>query len=150
MVEKEKKEKIIEVENKIKNFLQNEEFYLVETQIQERTEYLVTLFIYNKKDTSVESLGKINKKIYPLLEDIPFLARGFSLEVSSPGIFRKIKFFDEFNIFEGREIKITKEDGTTFSGILEGLKDKLVYIIDKNKNTHSFNLNEIKSASLNG
>jgi ribosome maturation factor RimP len=150
MLEKDKSPKILEIEETIRPVIEQDGFILVEVQILEGKDFQISVFIYKEKDATIENLGKINRRIYPILETIPFLKNGFSLEVSSPGIFRKIKYSFEFNVFKGRELKLVMENGDIITGIIDCLENDELRIKNKDSKITSYKLNEINKASLNG
>ncbi|HOV13398.1 MAG TPA: hypothetical protein PK771_03855 [Spirochaetota bacterium] len=150
MKEKIKTKKILEIEEIVRPIVEEKKFLLVDVDLIEGNDPLVTLFIYNPSDTTVESLGKINKFLYPILEKLSFLKDGFSLEVSSPGLYRTINCKNEFDIFKGREVKVVCEDGLVLNGIIKNFDNNDLIIILKTKEEMIINLDKIKKATLNG
>lgn len=122
-------------------------FSLVDLEID--NENLISVFVYNKLDNNIEKLGKLNKNIYPILENLDILKNDFSLEVSSPGIYRNIKRFEEFNIFSGKEIKLLLNDKCIITGIINKFENNIldINVLDK---LLKINIEDIKSAGLNG
>lgn len=150
MKEKIKTTKIQEIENAVNTILESYNFSLVDIELREGSDILVTLFIYNSVSTNIEDIGKINKIIYPILEKLSFLKEGFSLEVSSPGIYRNIKSSKEFNIFKGKEAKIILQDGSSIIGIINLFENENLHIINNKGEEIILNLDNINKASLNG
>ncbi len=151
MKEKIKTKKILEIELTIAPILKERGFILIDVEVtDDSNDTLVTLYLYNADDTSVENLGKINKSLYPILEKIPFLGDRFSLEVSSPGLYRDIKSSFEFSIFKGREIRVICEDGIVITGVIGGFENNNLTVILPTRETITINFENIKKASLNG
>ena len=150
MKENIKTKKITDIEQTVKNIIEENHFTLVETELHEGSDIMITLYIYNSQDATVDKIGKISKILYPVLEKLDFLRNGFSLEVSSPGLYRTIKSKDEFTIFKGREVKLVDEEGSVFLGIIEDFENDNLNILTKEKKEISLNLEKIKKASLNG
>jgi len=144
-----KTKKIVEIEEALKTALDENNFTLVDIEISEDSDF-ITIYIFSSQDSTVDRIGKISKILYPILEKIPFLNRGFSLEVSSPGLYRIIKNKQEFSIFKGREIKVTDEEGNTVCGILKNFENDTVTVLTKEKKEINLIFDKIKKASLNG
>ena len=150
MKEKIKSDLIIEIEKKIDSILKKENYILIDIEITGGKNKNLTIYVYNKNKIDVEKLGKINNILYPVIENISFFKDGFTLEISSPGLYRKMKYVLELNIFIGREIKITTINGEIINGISNGLKNNVFSIINKNEEIVKINLQDIKTAKLDG
>ena len=150
MKENIKTKKTAEIEHAVTNIIEENHFTLVETELREGSDMMITLYIYNSQDATVDRIGKISKILYPVLEKLDFLRNGFSLEVSSPGLYRTIKSKIEFTIFKGREVKVLDEEGNVFLGIIEDFENDNLKVLTKEKKEISLNLEKIKKASLNG
>jgi|GEM_PF-4255445 len=148
MKDKNKSDIVISIEKKVLKML-DENTELIDIDISGGKEKKVTLYLYNKNETNLDKLEKISKLIYPELEKDKYFSNGFTLEISSPGIFRKIKYIEEFNIFKGREIKIILNNGTILQGICEGIVNNTLSVKIENK-IMKININDIKKSQLNG
>ncbi len=150
MKEKVKSSIVLDIENKIIDILNTEKIELIDTVVFLGKNKHITIFIFNKNGITLEKIGKISKQLNPIIESIPCFKDGFTLEVSSPGIFRKIKSYKEFNIFSGREIKIVTLEGEVLIGSSNGLEgNNLLLKMNENKKI-KIDINNIKSANLNG
>lgn len=150
---KSKSEKYLMIENKIIPILTEHGFHLVDLEIKKEKDLLIIIFVFhpNKNMMCVESLGKLNKLIYPILEKINFLSEGFCLEISSPGIFRKLEWKEEFAIFRGKSMRIICKDGTIVSGVCSDFFNDQVQVTEmKTGNNILLDISKIKKASLNG
>ena len=121
MKEKVKSSIVINIENKIKDILDKAKIDLVDIDITFGKNKHITIFVYNKNKTDLDELSNLSKKINPVLEKMPFFNNSFILEISSPGIYRKLKFIKEFNLFKDKEIKIVTKEGIVFMGISGGI-----------------------------
>jgi ribosome maturation factor RimP len=99
----------------------------------------------------IESIAKLNDIVSPILENLDFLGENFLLEISSPGIFRKIKFIKEFNLFKGKKMHISCMENS-FIGICNGTEDDKLFldIINKDKTIKKevILIKDIKKAAL--
>lgn len=150
MNEKIKSDLYLEVENKIESFLKELNFDFIDIEIVLGKNRKLSIFVYNKDKTDIDDLSLISNKLRPILETISFFQEGCLLEISSPGIYREIKFLKEFNIFKDREIKIITDESVVITGLLIGLNDDILYVRDKNGEKLEISLDKIKKAKLNG
>ncbi len=71
---------------------------------------------------------KVTHMLDPLLEEVEVVPGGYTLEVSSPGIFRKLKTPEHFQQYTGHRIRIKlRQKSEQFSssvGCLEGTTDQ--------------------------
>lgn len=149
MVNKKKSAEYLSIESKIQPILESKNFILIDIELRKEEDLVVTVFVHNTTDTGVDSISKLNEPIYTALEELSFLKNGFMLEVSSPGIFRKIKNTEEFNIFNGRSIKVMDNSGDVFTGVISSfINNKLC--IKTEKDDIFLDIESIKKAALNG
>jgi ribosome maturation factor RimP len=137
-----------EIREKVESQLDSNTFALVDVEYKNKA---VTIYIYKKNGKiDLEELATLNRNIHPILENISRLKDGFSLEISSPGIYRKIKSRNEFNIFIDRNVKILTDEDKIVNGKIIGLLDEenLKILIDKE--IFTITINNIKKAALNG
>ena len=109
--------------------------------------YNIRLVIYREEGISVNNCEEVHQIIRPRL-DLIVDDRDMSLEITSPGIDRRIKGVREYGIFKGKYVKILPEDSNEWvSGkIVESDGKTLVLEIDK-KN-ESFRLDGIRKGKL--
>ncbi len=92
----------IELTNKIKSELSNLGLDLVE--IVENNTVLSIIISSRFKNIGLDDCSKVHKVIFPIIPD------DMGLEISSPGIGRKLKTEYEFEIFKGKLIEVCFED----------------------------------------
>lgn len=149
MKEKIKSGEFIRIEQSIEEFISMNNFKLVDIDVlKDGKETHVVLFVFNEQ-SDIDSISKLNEKIYEILENVDFLKGGFSLEISSPGISRKIKFIEEFDIFKGKNVRVLMEDGNVLTGISCGISNDNV-VVKINDEEILLDKNLIKKAALNG
>lgn len=150
MKEKTKTNTDIKIETLIEPIVAKKGLILVDVSVTGGKDGRISVFIYNKdKDIDISELTDLNREIHPVLEETFYPDGDFSLEVSSPGTFRKIKTKKEFNIFIGRKVKIVLNDGKIIKGEIQGLENDDVVVADKD-GRRSVALNDIKNAKLDG
>ncbi|WKC58332.1 ribosome maturation factor RimP [Borrelia sp. P9F1] len=85
----------------------------------------VQVVLYGRGDFGVDKLCDLHKMILLSLGTV--LRCNFSLELSTPGVNRKIKSRREFKIFEGKRIKLMLDNGFEEGFILEAEEDSFVF-----------------------
>lgn len=112
---------------------------------------LLRIYIYNPEGTSIDDCEWVSKRIGAALDVEDIIESSYILEVSSPGLDRKIRNPHEYEIFKGKSIKVKTskpiEDRNVFKGVLKGLKDGMV-IVEENGKDISIPLDEITFAKL--
>ena len=153
MQDKIKTKEFLIIEQGIEGLLLKEGFHLVDIEIRKGKEKSVSLFVFNQdsEKMGIESIAKLNDVVSPVLENLDFLGEKFLLEVSSPGIFRKIKFVKEFDLFKGKKMHISCS-ANSYVGICNGNEDGKISLEIKNKDnttkTETILIEDIKKATL--
>lgn len=114
-----------------------------------RSDYLVSIVVWRKEGIGIEDCVRITKKLHPMLETDSIIPNYARLEVSSPGIDRKLRKLDELNVFIGMEVTLHLTNKTHLTGKSKGTKDEKA-IIDVDGNVMAVPLSEVTSARLVG
>ena len=85
----------------------------------------VQVVLYGRGDFGVDKLCDLHKMVLLSLETV--LKYNFSLELSTPGVNRKIKNRREFKIFEGKRIKLMLGNEFEEGFILKAEEDSFVF-----------------------
>ncbi len=150
MKEKVKSNIVLEIERRIKGILEKDKIALVDIDVFLGKNKQITIYVYHNNKIDLEDLENINKKLYPVIENIPYFNDGFFLEISSPGLYRKLKYRDEFNLFVGKKIKVTTNDGNTYTGLSNGIMENNFVLFIDNNSEIKINIDNITKAYLNG
>lgn len=136
------------VENEISNLIESMGFAVPDCKLQERSGLIqVIITIYRSEGVSIDDCASVSRSILPELEEL--LQRDdISLEVSSPGMDRKIKTPKEFQVFTGSRIKfMTAERNEYEEAVIKKADDAGVTLTSKNKDLF-FEYGFIKKARL--
>ncbi|MBF9017247.1 MULTISPECIES: hypothetical protein [unclassified Oceanispirochaeta] len=109
--------------------------------------YNVRLVVYKEEGVSLRVCEDVHKVLRPRL-DLLVESRDLSLEITSPGIDRRIKGAREYAIFQGKYVKILLEDQNDWiSGKIEESDGKtlILKVGDENK---SFSLDSVRKGKL--
>ncbi len=98
---------------------------------------VLRIYIYNPEGTSIEDCEWISRRIGALLDIEDLIPFSYTLEVSSPGLERRLKNIEEYDIFKGRDIKIVLKEPSdgrnVIKGVLKGREDNIIVIEEKGK-----------------
>ncbi|AHH12831.1 Putative cytosolic protein [Borrelia hermsii YBT] len=118
-----------EVYNLIKNVTDRLGIEIIEINtFRKRGEGRVQIVLYKGDDFGVDMLCDLHKMILLNLEAV--LNYNFSLEISTPGINRKIRSDREFKIFEGKKIKLMLDNDFEEGFILKAGADSFIFKTD--------------------
>ena len=108
----------------------------VVTEFEKR---IFRLYITSKEGISLDKCAEVSRILSPIFDVEPPLEGEYTLEVSSPGIERKLLKPEHFTASIGEKVKIKLKDKEKFIGILESFENNLASIRAEN---------ELKSISL--
>ncbi len=111
-----KRELMEKIEPLIDNTLMRFGLIPVETElVKENHKWFLRIYIYSpQREVNLEDCEKVSRSLSDFLEElIPFK---YNLEVSSPGIERKIKSDKEYLIFKGKDINLKLKNPIDESG----------------------------------
>lgn len=111
-----KKELLAKLEPLIDNTLMRFGLIPVETElIKENRRWFLRIFIYSQeREVNIDDCEHVSRSLSDFLEElIPFK---YNLEVSSPGLERKLKSDKEYLIFKGRDVKLKLRESIDDTG----------------------------------
>lgn len=119
--------------------------------IKEGKNQILRIYIDTQSGISIDECEKISRLISDEMDSKDYVKGAYNLEVSSPGVERKLKTLKHYEMALGKMIDITLYapiDGEkNFTGKLEAAdKDNVLLII--NENETSFERNKISSAKI--
>ncbi len=79
---------------------------------------VVRIFVHREGGITVDELAKISGRISEALDREDFIHHKYFLEVSSPGLDRKLVSVRDFQRVISDKVRVLMEDGTTFEGKL--------------------------------
>lgn len=113
------------------------------TSQNSRTIYRV--YIIKDGGVSLEDCEKVSRVLSPIFDVMAPVEGEYFLEVSSPGLERKLSKIEHFALSLGEEAKITLNDKSVFIGKIISVDDQIItFSNDDGKSKFSFN--EIKKA----
>ncbi|MCX7832812.1 MAG: hypothetical protein N2490_01205 [Ignavibacteria bacterium] len=148
------KEKIFDIVSKV---VENSDLMLIDIHLRgERKNYILEIFIDSKDKLDFDVLTDMNNKIWDEIV-LNRLDNEFSkFIVSSPGVDRPFKYFDQLYKHIGKDLIIKMKDGSNLTGKLIGLNDKdtknelIIEFenVEKEKNTIAVEFNQIQYSKV--
>ncbi|RMA97325.1 ribosome maturation factor RimP [Hydrogenothermus marinus] len=134
----------MDIVEKVKEFvfpiLEERDLKLVDVELTKGKRPVLRIYIYNPEGTSIGDCEFVSRRIGAILDVEDLIPYSYELEVSSPGLNRKLKNKEEYEIFKGKDIKIVTteplEEGNknkVYKGKLLGLENENVKIEEDGK-----------------
>ncbi len=130
------KEEIIKrVRGLVEPILKDRGLKLVDIEFITEGKPTLRVFIYNTEGTSIDDCEFVSLRLGAMLDIEDLIPYSYNLEISSPGLDRKLKNKEEYEIFKGRDIKIVVKEPIdkkyVLKGELKGLEGDNVLIKEK-------------------
>ena len=120
------------IENKIEklidqaiNELEYTDCFLVDLKVNNTR---IEIFLDSDESVTFEKCRKISRKIEAVLDEEQWLGEKYTLEVSSAGVGKPLKFTRQYVKNIGRTIEVKKIDGEKVKGELIGADDEKVSV----------------------
>jgi ribosome maturation factor RimP len=107
--------------------------FLLELRLARDSRGLVLrLFVDNHgQSVSLEECAKLSHQLSDLLDVEDIISESYHLEVSSPGLHRKLKYAREFQLLSGRRVKLLlrhEQRNQYITGYLKGKEDEEILL----------------------
>jgi ribosome maturation factor RimP len=106
----------------------NPEIFVVEASLKLGKRNLIQVLVDTEEGISLETCAKLNRFIGQQLEDHPLFDFPYTLEVSSPGIEKGLKFPKQYTRNIGRELNLTLTSGLSVLGKLTACSSEFVVL----------------------
>ncbi len=132
----------------LKALLKECEVELYDTEIvTENGRKIYRIYITSKDGITLNKCEEVTKIISPLLDTNPPIEGQYYLEVSSPGVERKLKSIDNFKASVGELVKITTFDKDKIKGkLLKVDGDNKILIREEGGDLKEVNYTDIEKA----
>ncbi len=118
------------------------------TQTKEHKINILRVYISHKDGVNLDKCAHVSRMISPLLDINEPMHGKYNLEVSSPGIERKLKTLHHFKCSIGIDVKIKDYSTQILKGkLLEVSDDGMITINDIDKGIQNIKFDDILSAS---
>jgi len=117
-------------------------------QTKENKSNIFRVFITSKDGVNLDQCAEVSRMISPILDIYEPINGKYNLEVSSPGIERKLKTLKHFIHSIGENVKVKEYSTEVLKGkLLEANDDGTIVIDDINNGKTTTNFDDILSAS---
>jgi len=133
--------------DEIKNIVESFDVNFYDTQtVMENNHKIFRIFITSKDGISLEKCAEISRVISPILDLNPPISGNYFLEVSSPGIERKLRTIEHFQGSIGEMVRITLFSTEKIEGEIIEVKDNKITLKEQDNEKTTIDFNEISSA----
>ena len=118
------------------------------TQTKEHKVNILRVFISHKNGVNLDKCAHVSRMISPLLDIEEPMNGKYNLEVSSPGIERKLKTLHHFKCSIDSDVKVKNYSTETLKGkLLDVSDDGIITIDDIDDGSQTIKFDEVLSAS---
>lgn len=114
--------------------------------VSENGETIYRVQVVSEGGTTLDQCVEATKLISPLLDVTPPVQGEYRLEVSSPGIERKLKTLQHFSYSVGEKVKLTLQDKTKLRGELKSVEGGTISV-ETEEGTREVAFDDIVKAS---
>lgn len=141
-----------QVENLIGKVLEREGIEIVDIEFVPAPKGgRLTIYIDKEGGVDIDTCVMVSEMISPILDTADIFKSRYYLEVSSPGIERRIKKKKDFERFKGSEVKLETKvpvDGKkNFRGLIGDVYDDY-FVLEDSDGGHEIKFEDIKKANL--
>lgn len=136
------------LESDIKNVVESMDLSLYDIMtVSEGGDTIYRILINSKDGISLDKCAEVTRTLNPLLDVTPPVKGDYRLEVSSPGIERKIKTLKHFAASIDEKVKVVLISNEVLQGPLVKVEGKFITIDDEHLNMQTVPFDEIIRAS---
>jgi ribosome maturation factor RimP len=133
------------LESEIAKIVEANGAFLYDTQIvKESTTTIFRVLVTKKGGVDLDLCSSISYELSPFLDVYPPLSLAYTLEVSSPGIERKLSKPIHFQNAVGERVKLRIRDGEKVKGVLKSA-DETTIIVETKDGDVEYNYDELNS-----
>ena len=136
------------LETDIKNLVESIGLHLYDTSIvTENSETIYRVNVIGEGGTTMDQCVEATKLISPMLDVTPPVQGEYRLEVSSPGVERKLKTLEHFHYSVGEKVKLTLQDKTKLRGELKSVGEDGILAIETEAGTETVPFDSVVKAA---
>ena len=136
------------LESDIKNVVESMDLSLYDiVTVSEGGDTIYRVLINSAEGISLDKCAEVTRILNPLLDVTPPVKGDYRLEVSSPGIERKLKTLKHLNASIGEKVKVVLISNEVLQGPLLKVEGNLITIDDEQVNEQTVPFDEIIRAA---
>ncbi len=137
----------MEIEKEIKEIINSLGVNYYDSEVvNENNSKIFRIYITSKEGVTLDKCAEVSEVISPLLDLNPPIKDKYFLEVSSPGIERKLKTLNHFNSSIGELVKITLYSTEKIEGEILEVKENIIKIREEDGEIIEVNFDDISKA----
>ncbi len=126
---------------------------LVEVQFRKEGHgWVLRLFIDSDGGVTLEHCARVSRELSDYLDVEDIVEHGYHLEVSSPGLERKLYTLEDFSRFIGKNVRVklteSIDDQRVFVGKIDSIQDDRIELVDDGGRVTDFLYGQVKKARL--
>lgn len=126
---------------------------LVEVQFRrEQHGWVLRVFIDTEDGVTLEHCSRVSREISDYLDVEDIIDHKYHLEVSSPGLERKLYKTEDFRRFSGQKAKVKLQDPVdgqkTFTGVISGVDGETIVLVTEEGEKLGFTFDMVSTARL--
>lgn len=114
--------------------------------VSENGRKIYRVYISKKGGVNLDECARVSEVLSPILDVKPPCAGEYSLEVSSPGLERKLFKPKHFELSVGENATFILDDKSKLVGEIISANDDIIKVCDENGEIKTLNFSEIKKA----
>jgi len=136
------------LESDIKNVVESMDLSLYDiVTVSEGGDTIYRVLINSTEGISLDKCAEVTRVLNPLLDVTPPVKGDYRLEVSSPGIERKLKSLKHFNASIGEKVKVVLLSNEVLQGPLLKVEGNMITIDDEQVNEQTVPFDEVIRAA---
>jgi len=136
------------LESDIKNIVESMDLSLYDiVTVNEGGATIYRVMINAKDGISLDTCAEVTRVLNPLLDVTPPVSGDYRLEVSSPGIERKLKTLKHFNASVGEKVKVVLISNEVLMGPLLKVEGSMITVEDEQVGEQTVPFDEVIKAS---
>ena len=136
------------LESDIKSVVESMDLSLYDIMtVSEGGDTIYRILINSKDGISLDKCGEVTRVLNPLLDVTPPVKGDYRLEVSSPGIERKLKTLKHFNASIGEKVKVVLISNEVLQGPLVKVVGNMITVNDEQVNEQTIPFDEVIRAA---
>lgn len=136
------------LESDIKNVIESMDLSLYDiTTVSEGGDTIYRILINSQDGIGLDKCAEVTRVLNPLLDVTPPVKGDYRLEVSSPGIERKLKTLKHFNASIGEKVKVVLISNEVLQGPLVKVEGNMITVNDEQVNEQTIPYDEVIRAA---
>jgi len=136
------------LESDIKNVVESMDLSLYDIMtVSEGSDTIYRVLINSTEGISLDKCAEVTRMLNPLLDVTPPVKGDYRLEVSSPGIERKLKTLKHFNASIGEKVKVVLISNEVLQGPLVKVEGNMITVDDEQVNEQTVPFDEVIRAA---